>query len=176
MDWISRDNNFQSWSMTEIGLGRLGVIKSTMTNSTPGGSKSKFPTLKLSSRSIPVFSGFVDNLIKGWEYIIAKLNFSDGSMPRDSNSNSKPRDSLFREWRIKNSLDPILFNQSTRAPEYTSKLHVFTEYFRTKSYGILRWISLETYIDGRVYGCEQIHVISLQSPWNVTGECVLVTL
>lgn len=131
MNWISRNNNFKSRSMSEISLRRLWMIKSTMTNSTPCSSKCKTCTIKLSSWSKSILSSLIDNLIESRENIITELYLSNCSMSYNSKSNSKTCNALFWKWCVKYSIYSILFEKSTSTTENTSKFNILTEYFCT---------------------------------------------
>lgn len=62
--------------MGEEGLRRLGVVEATMTDSSIWGPDGQLSTVKFISRSIPILSSFIDDLIKGWEDIICELHLS----------------------------------------------------------------------------------------------------
>ena len=95
MNRISRNDNFESRRVGEIGLGRLRMIQSSVTNSTPRCSKCQLSTLELAPRSISILGSLVYDLVESGEDVIAKLDLGDGSVPSYGYSNREPSNTLF---------------------------------------------------------------------------------
>lgn len=66
--------------MSEISLGGLTVIMGTMTYGPTWRTDGEASSRELVSGSIAKFSSFIDDLVEGWEDIVSKLHFCDGSL------------------------------------------------------------------------------------------------
>ena len=131
LDWVSGNHHFEAWRVTEVSLRRLRVVQGTVANCAPCWSECQFSAFELSSWSVSVFGGFIDNLIKSRENIITKLYFSNGSMSSDGNTDGKSCNTLFRQRGIENSVDTVLLLEATCAPEDSTEFNILTENFST---------------------------------------------
>lgn len=76
LNWTPRYHYFNSRSMCEITLWRLGVVEPSVTHSSYSSSDCEASTVKLIPASVPELSSFVNNLIKCWKNIIPELDLS----------------------------------------------------------------------------------------------------
>jgi len=104
LDWASWHDNYKAWSVCKIRFRRLWMIMSSMSNSTIWWSEGKTSTVKFVSRSISIFSSFINNLIKSWENVISKLHFSNSCTTWCCCSNCKSSNTLFGKWSIEYSI------------------------------------------------------------------------
>lgn len=95
LDWISGNNHLQSRSMRKVSLRRLRMIQGSVSDSPPSSSESEAANIELIAWSVSELGGLVDNLIESWEYVIAKLDFSNGCVSNSSKTDSKSSDTLF---------------------------------------------------------------------------------
>lgn len=105
------------------------MIEGSVSDCSPGGSNGQRTTLKLTTGPIAILGSFVDDLIKGGENIVGKLNFCDGGMSSDCSSDGESDDALLGERSVKDSIYSILLDESGGAPEDSSELDVFSENF-----------------------------------------------
>lgn len=108
LDGRSRDDDFETGSVSKVSLRRLRVIVSSVTDSSAWRSNRKLATVKLISGTISVFCCFVDNLwgcenkgtdnssylIKSRENVVSKLNLCDSTGTSDGSSDTKAGDTL----------------------------------------------------------------------------------
>ena len=125
--------------MSEICLGRLRMIQSSVPDCTPSCSESQTTTIELASRSESILSSLIDNLIECWENIISELYLSNGSMTYNCQTNGKTSNTLFWKGCIENPVDSILLKQTTSTTENTSKLHILPKHLGTKLPQIYVW-------------------------------------
>jgi hypothetical protein len=115
--------------MGEVGLGRLRVIKSTMSDSTPGSTYCERSAVELSTGSISVLGCLVDYLVEGGEDIVSKLYFGDSGMSCNCKTNGKAKNTLFRKRSVEHPVNTVSFAEVGCASENTSELDVLSEYF-----------------------------------------------
>lgn len=71
------------------------MIQGSVSDSSPSSSESEAANIELIAWSVSELGGLVDNLIESWEYVIAKLDFSNGCVSNSSKTDSKSSDTLF---------------------------------------------------------------------------------
>ena len=94
-----------TWDVCEEALRALAVVVPSMTNSPIWRPDSQSPAIKLTTTSISVLGGFIDDLIKGRVYVVCKLDFSYRGATHCSCSNAKADNAL--RVRIAHLLDVL---------------------------------------------------------------------
>ena len=90
-----RNNDLQTRRMAEVGLGRLRVIMTSMTNSSIRRTDRQTSHIEHTSTTITIFSGLIHDLIESREDIIRELNLGNRGVAHSSHTNSKTSDTLF---------------------------------------------------------------------------------
>lgn len=67
----------------------------------------EFATVKLSSGAIAELSGFIHNLVKGWEDVIRELNLGDRRASRGGVANRKPSNTLCHQEKQDDSKSSV---------------------------------------------------------------------
>lgn len=151
--------------MCEVSFGRLRVVAGTVTDSTARRSHHKVPAVEFVSRSVPVFSCFICQLIESREDIICELHFSNHICSCLSHSNCESSDSLFTKRSIEHSICSILLVQVHSASENSSKFDIFS---KTDCRIILRHCHIESVIDS----CTKVHILGLTWVLQLKFLCI----
>lgn len=88
------------------------MVKRTVADSTPSCSDCKGSAFKLTTRTISILCGFIDNLIEGWEDIVTKLYLCDSGMSGNSQPNSKSDNTLLGKRSIEDPIDSVALAES----------------------------------------------------------------
>lgn len=112
LNGISGHNDFESRSMSEVCLRRLRVVKCTVADSTPSCPDCKGSAFELTTRTVSILCGLIDNLIEGWEDIVTKLYLCDSGMPGNSQPNSESDNTLLGKRSIENPIDSVALAES----------------------------------------------------------------
>ncbi len=128
------------------------MIEPAINTATIGRADGETTAVKFITTAIAILGSFINNLIKGRENIIGKLDFGDGYRTLCGQTNGKTNNTLFGDRGVKATLVTVFFLQITGRSKHATKLtYIFTQ----TNHSLIR---SHGYIQPTVNSLQQIHL------------------